>query len=54
MKLIALLIELQSAARQLATLGERVDIPARARAEGPPVPEEHRTAPQGQCIRGQQ
>lgn len=36
MKLIALVLDLQSAARYLAKIGERVDVPGRSKSRGPP------------------
>jgi hypothetical protein len=36
MKLIALVLDLQSAARYFAKIGERVDVPARSKSRGPP------------------
>ena len=36
MKLIALVLDLQSAARYLAKIGERVDVPGRSMSRGPP------------------
>jgi hypothetical protein len=36
MKLIALVIDLQSAARYLAKIGEPTELPARSKSRGPP------------------